>query len=110
MKVNNTTTQPLQNTEGAKAAERAQKALKSGNVDGAGPATGATSIDSGGAEISDRAKEMALASEVAKGAADIREAKIADLKKRIANKEYNVKPEAIADKLVDEHSQTRSLG
>lgn len=61
------------------------------------------------ADISDKAKEMALAKKTAEGAADIREAKIAELKRRIANKEYNVKPDAVADKLVSDHLQNPGL-
>lgn len=59
------------------------------------------------AEISPRAKEMAMAKQVASQAPDVREEKIAELKRRIASGEYNVKPEDVADKLVDEHIRSR---
>lgn len=59
-------------------------------------------------DISDKAKEMSLARKVAEGTDDVREAKIAELKRRIANKEYNVKSDAIADKMISEHLQTPS--
>jgi negative regulator of flagellin synthesis FlgM len=86
----------------AKKAETAYGADKAGSVSAA--ASGATNT-----EISSRAKDMARAKEVASGAPDIREEKIAELKKRIANKEYNVKPEAIADRMVDEHLASARL-
>ena len=61
-------------------------------------------------DISARAKEMAQAKSVATAAPDLREAKIAELKKRIAAKQYNVKPEDVAEKMVREHLQTRGSG
>jgi negative regulator of flagellin synthesis FlgM len=88
------------------AAKKAESAYEAGKADSANaPSTGAVNT-----EISARAKDMARAKEVASGAPDIREEKIAELKKRIANKEYNVKPEAIADKMVDEHMASARLG
>ncbi len=62
------------------------------------------------ASFSERAKDMAKAQSLATQAEDIREAKIAELKRRIANNEYNVKPDAVADRMVEEHLQTRHLG
>lgn len=61
-------------------------------------------------EISARAREMASAKEAASSAPDVREKMIAELKERIANKQYNVKPEAIAERMVEEHALTRDLG
>lgn len=58
---------------------------------------------SANAEISSRAKDMARAKQLASEAPDVREAKIAELKERIQNKNYNVSADAIADKLVDDH-------
>lgn len=87
----------------AKKAENAYGADKAGSV-------GAASSGAVNSEISTRAKDMARAKEVASGAPDVREEKIAELKKRIANKEYNVKPEAIADRMVDEHMASARLG
>jgi len=62
------------------------------------------------ADISPRAHEFARAKELAAGAPDVREAKIAELKRRIASKEYNVKPESVADRMVHEHMQSHGLG
>jgi len=63
-------------------------------------------LNSSEASISSRAHEMVEAKKIASDASDIREQKIAELKRRIANKEYNVKPSDIADRMVDEHLQT----
>jgi negative regulator of flagellin synthesis FlgM len=54
-------------------------------------------------EISARAKELASAKAAATSAPDVREAKIAELKERIAAGKYNVDPKAVADRMVDEH-------
>lgn len=61
------------------------------------------------ADISAKGKEFAKAKAIAKDAPDVREAKIAELKKRIADGKYNVNPEAIADKMVDEHLKTSDI-
>lgn len=54
-------------------------------------------------EISTRAREMAKATQIAKDTSDVRESKIAELKAKIANKQYDVSAEQIADRLVDDH-------
>ncbi|MBN21896.1 MAG: flagellar biosynthesis anti-sigma factor FlgM [Bdellovibrionaceae bacterium] len=57
-------------------------------------------------DISLKAKEFATAKAVADSAPDVREAKIAELRERIRNKEYNVKPEDIAERMVRDHMDT----
>ncbi|MFZ9594994.1 MAG: flagellar biosynthesis anti-sigma factor FlgM [Bdellovibrionia bacterium] len=54
-------------------------------------------------EISAKSKEFGKAKEVATSAPEIREDKVAELKKRIAEKSYQVDSNAIADRLVDDH-------
>jgi negative regulator of flagellin synthesis FlgM len=54
-------------------------------------------------DISARGKEFARAKEVASGAPDVREEKIAELKRRIEAGHYHVDADKIADKLVDDH-------
>lgn len=93
-------------TQGTQKSDRARKleeARKKANTSELANTNGDVKTD-----VSIEAKEHAKAFEVAKSAADVREAKIAELKRRIANKEYNVKPEDVADKLVDEHINTSS--
>jgi negative regulator of flagellin synthesis FlgM len=54
-------------------------------------------------QISDKARELSTAKKVATMAPDVREAKIAELKERIAAGRYHVDPKVVADRLVDEH-------
>jgi negative regulator of flagellin synthesis FlgM len=61
-------------------------------------------------EISSRAKEMAEAKGLAQNAPDVRENRIAELRQRIADGKYEVKAEAVADRILSEHMDTRHLG
>jgi negative regulator of flagellin synthesis FlgM len=54
-------------------------------------------------EISSKARELASAKAAASGAPDVREAKIAELKERIAAGKYKVDAKAVADRMVDDH-------
>ena len=54
-------------------------------------------------EISDNARLMQHATEIANAAPDVRKDKVEALKKAIASGTYHVDSAAIADKLVDEH-------
>ena len=106
MRVNNQNYgKAIQNTETAQT-QKSGRALKGEETQGAAKVEGAESSVS--AEISSKARDMAQAKAVASGAPDIREAKIEELRKRIAAKQYNVKPEDIADKMVEEHLRTSS--
>lgn len=60
--------------------------------------------------ISGAARELAKAKDIAANASDVREDRIAELKRRIAEKEYSIKPEAIADRMFEEHLRTSDLG
>jgi len=55
------------------------------------------------ADISSKSKEFSNAKAVASNAPDVRADKIAELKRRIADKSYKVDHVAVADKMVDEH-------
>jgi negative regulator of flagellin synthesis FlgM len=102
MRVDQTRSGQIQNAEAGnvrktakeKAAETAKKA------DRPSDAAIASSVKT---EISPRAQELANAKAVASNAPDTREAKIAELKARIAEGRYKVDNEAIADRMVDEH-------
>ena len=103
MRVNQTTSAPIQSTDtsAAKKSEQLKKtAYENQSVD---TASGSKKSDSVNAEISSKAKEMAKATQVAKDTPDVREAKIAELREKIQNKKYDVSSEAIADRLVDDH-------
>lgn len=57
-------------------------------------------------DISDTARLMKQASDLAHAAPDSRLDKITDLKRRISEGTYNIDAGKIADKLVEEHLQT----
>jgi negative regulator of flagellin synthesis FlgM len=83
---------------------RTDKSGETGRTDNAGGA------DAASTQISGRAKEFAAAKQVAAEAPDVREAKIQELRERIARKEYNVKPEDVADRMIKEHMQSNGIG
>lgn len=56
-------------------------------------------------DVSSRAQDMARAKELATPSGDVDEAKVARLQRLIDAGEYKVDAEAIADRLVDEHSK-----
>lgn len=109
MKVNQSTSNPIQNSEvkGAKAAGKAQASKAS---DKAAPSKEPRDTSAVKAEVSDRAREMATAKTAATNAPDVREEKIAALKARIAAGKYNVDNQAVADRLVDDHVRMSGIG
>lgn len=56
--------------------------------------------------ISNRARDVAKAKELASSAPDVNDAKVAELKAAIQNGTYKVDSKKVADKMVDEHLQT----
>ena len=96
--VQNSETQATKKSGKSEAASRADSSKKPGTAASA-PYTG----DSARAEISSRAREFAAAKEVASAASDVREDRIAELKRRIESGSYKVDADAIADRMVDEH-------
>lgn len=54
-------------------------------------------------EISPRAREFAAAKAIASQTPDVREEKVAALKRRIAEGKYQVDAAKVADRMVDEH-------
>ncbi len=61
-------------------------------------------------EISAKSKEFAQAKAVASDAPDVREDRVADLKRKIAEGSYVVDNEALADRLVDDHLRMPGMG
>ncbi len=59
---------------------------------------------SANAEISSKAKDAAKAHVVAATTPDVREDRVAELKRKIAEGTYKVDSDAIADKMIREHS------
>lgn len=103
MRVNQTQTNSAQGAEVSNARKSGKAESTQGAKKGEARSADAAPPEGAKAEISSRAKDMARAREVADATPDVREEKIAELKKRIAEGRYNVKADAIADKLVDDH-------
>lgn len=74
--------------------------------------TASAGRSSGGAraEISAKGREFAAAKAVADGAPDVREEKIAELKRKIAAGQYKVDADAVADRMVDDHIRMSGIG
>ncbi len=85
-------------------AAAAQDSKKSGKSGESAP------NDSVKADLSAKGKEFAKAKSVAADTSDVREDKIAELKRRIAAGKYEVNADAIADKMVDDHLKTVDIG
>src|SRR5258708_569821 len=103
MRINNTENSAVANSEagGARRTEKAghtAHAKKGEKVSSAEKGSEAVNSD-----ISTKAKDFAKARSVAAEAPDVREEKVADLKRRIASGKYNVDADAIAERLVEEH-------
>ena len=106
MRVNPSTSNPVQSgdvasTSKTERADKSQKAKKGEVSPGAS--------ESVRAEISSKAKDLAKSKAVAESAPDVREDKVAELKKRIEGGKYKVDADAIANKLVDEHLKMEGL-
>ena len=101
----NTQSSDVQSTKGASKAVAADKAKKSSK------GTSASAAESGDTktDISPKAKEFAQAKKIASDAPDVREAKIAELRKRISEGHYKVDADAVADRMVDDHLQMSGL-
>lgn len=63
-------------------------------------------VDPGGVQISEDARLVRKAIELAHTTPEVRADKVAELKERIRNGAYQVSAESIADRLVDEHFRT----
>lgn len=97
-------------TSAAKKSGKAQNAQAAKAGDAKAAESSGASIEGANASISSKARDFAKAKEVAAGAPDVREEKIAELKRRIASGQYSVDANAVADKLVDSHLQTAAMG
>ena len=60
-------------------------------------------------EISSIGKDIQTAKAAVKSAPDVREDKVADLKKQIANGTYNVSGESFADKLLAKYNEAAGI-
>lgn len=103
MKVGQTGNNPVQSSE-ASASKRTDRAAQTKPaVKTAAEKAAARASGDAKTEISPKAKEMATAKAAATSAPDVREEKIAELRRRIAEGKYKVDPQAVADRMVDDH-------
>lgn len=84
----------LEGREPAGGVKRAGKAASSASGDRAQQAAGDR------VELSSRSVEMAKASEALAQTPDVRSAKVAEIKRQIANQEYKVEAEKVAHKMI----------
>lgn len=107
MKVTSKMPSSVQAGESAKSAKAggAESIFDAKNAKGARGGAGALTTDSARVDLSSRAQDMARAKELATPDDGIDEAKVARLQKLIDAGQYKVDAEAIADRLVDEHSK-----
>lgn len=89
-------------TEGLKKSEQAAKPDRAKQLEQMAKTQSSTAPAA--SEISAKGKDFAKAHAVASAVSDIREDKIAALKKRIADGEYRIDNDAIADKMIGEHA------
>lgn len=106
MRVNSNQNSSIQSTQTSETSQAGKaekaKAKKAADAQADGAAGTPTATDTG-AQISAKGREMAQAKSIADQAPEIREAKIAELKKKIAAGKYSVDANAVADRMVDDH-------
>lgn len=104
MRVNPGVSQNIQGTqtEALKKSEQTAKPERSRGIDTATKTS--ESMAPAKAEISDKARDLAKAYAVASATPDVREDRIAELKKRIASGDYKIDSDKVADKMISEHS------
>lgn len=98
------TQQPLTNTQALEQARNAEK--NPATTAKPASATSPQSVQSSGVEISDNARLMKQAADLARQAPDVRHDRVASLKQAIAAGQYRVDAGQIADRLIDEHLST----
>ena len=111
MRVGESNSNPVDSSELNKAGKTQKAAHAKGERVGEKPAREtAGSGEAVKADISAKGREFAAAKAAASGTPDTREAKIAELKSRIAAGSYKPDAHAIADKMVDEHLEMSGIG
>lgn len=104
MKVNPSVSQSIQNTQtdATKRSDQTAKTERARHIEQMAKTQGST-LTSSKAEISDKAKDFAKAHAVASAAPDVREDRIAEIKRRLASGDYKVDSDAIAEKMISDH-------
>ncbi len=105
MKVGQTGNHPVKNTNDVKEAKETKDVKKADRPERSERTERTETLSNGDAkaEISAKSKEFAQAKAVATHAPDVREDKVADLKKRIAEGNYQVDHDSLAERMVDDH-------
>jgi flagellar biosynthesis anti-sigma factor FlgM len=104
MKISNKLPNPMQNAEAAKASKLGTDPLLDSKKNKA--AVGGAEIShSAKVDLSPKAQDILKAKALATPSSDIDEAKVARLQKMIDEGSYKVDAEAIASRLLDEHSK-----
>jgi negative regulator of flagellin synthesis FlgM len=93
-----TSTDKTEKTEKTRKTDKSEAAEKSAKSGASANAAASTKT-----ELSAKGREMAQAKAAASDAPDVREEKIAELKRRIAAGNYSVDSNAVADRMVDDH-------
>ena len=112
MKVNQSGNSPVQNAEtsgtrntGKASGPHAAKNSKSKVDTAKSEKTSDAKVD-----VSQRGKESARAKKIATDTPDVRDERVAELKRRIESGNYKVDANAVADRMVDEHLRTSGIG
>lgn len=110
MRVNQSTSNSVQSGDAASVSKsgHTEKAERAKRQEGASRSS-AIANESAKTEISAKGRDFAQAKAVASSAPDVREDKVAELKKKIAGGHYRVDADAIANRLVDEHLKMEGL-
>lgn len=106
MKVNSPASPSVQTTQTdqTQKAQQSAKTEKLQQIEKAKQQYTGNVASSSNAEISARAKNSAKAHAVAAATPDVREDKVAELKRKIAEGSYKIDSDEIADKMIREHS------
>lgn len=112
MRVNQSTVNTPQGSETAATKQTGRGAPAQGKRVEQRAAPEAPSVDRSGVntEISAKSRDFSRAKSIASNSPDVREDRVADLKKRIADGSYSVNPDAVADRMVDEHLRMSGIG
>ena len=96
------TNNPVQNSDISKS-KKADRPAPAGPQEARKGDRPAPLADAAAPEISAKGRDLAKAKSVAEQAPEVREEKIAELKRRIAAGGYKIDSDVIADRMVDEH-------
>jgi negative regulator of flagellin synthesis FlgM len=113
MKINPSAANNSAQSAGVSSASQADRAAQAANAKKRGAVATETKVSDNGSsksEISGKARDMAQAKSVAQSSPDVREDKVAALRARIAEGKYSVDAQKVADRLVDQHLETATLG